>query len=309
MRAIMYHYVRPGPSSPPFEYYYLHLDDFRRQLDHLASEYELIDRETFLNCVAGERPPPENAVILTFDDGLVDHYEHVLPELQASGLWGLFFVLGPIENDALSVHRVHTLLGTVPAEDVDEALAEVVDSAEIRDGRTKEFERMYAESDSDEATTRIKRTLNYFLPYERVPDVLNALEERFPEARFDPDELYLAPEQIQALADAGMLIGGHTVTHPALSRLSPAEQRAEIDGSIAYAEDAAGDQPIRSFAYPYGTNETFDDATLAALREADCDVAFTTEPGDISARTLESTPLRLPRHDCNEFPHGDASRY
>ena len=308
MRAVMYHYVRPGTDTPPYEYYHLDLADFRRQLDHFDETYDLIDRETFLDCVAGERSPPEDAVVLTFDDGLIDHYEHVLPELRARGLWGLFFIPGPIGDDALAVHRVHTLLGTTPAEAVSEALAAVVDPADVREGRREEFERMYESSSSDEAVTRVKRTLNYLLPYDRVPEVLDALEDQFPEAGVDPTDLYLSPEQVGALSDAGMLVGGHTVTHRVLSRLSPAEQRSEVERSLSYVERVAGDQPIRSFAYPHGTAETFDDASLAALRESDCDVAFTTEPSAVTADALAESPLQLARRDCNEFPHGEASR-
>jgi peptidoglycan/xylan/chitin deacetylase (PgdA/CDA1 family) len=308
MRAVMYHYVRPGTDAPPYEYYHLDLADFRRQLDHFDETYDLIDREHFLDCVAGERPPPEDAVVLTFDDGLIDHYEHVLPELRARGLWGLFFVPGPIDDDALAVHRVHTLLGTTPATAVAEALAAMVDPADVRAGRREEFERMYESSSSDEAVTRVKRTLNYFLPYDRVPEVFDALEERFPVASVDPTDLYLSPEQVGALSDAGMLVGGHTVTHRVLSRLSPDEQRSEVERSLSYVERVASDQPIRSFAYPYGTAETFDDASLAALRESDCDVAFTTEPGAVTADALAETPLQLARRDCNEFRHGEASR-
>jgi peptidoglycan/xylan/chitin deacetylase (PgdA/CDA1 family) len=309
MRALTYHYVRPGTDRPPYEYYYLDLDDFRRQLDHLDDAYDLIDRQHFLDCVAGDRSPPDDAVVLTFDDGLIDHYEYVLPELQTRGLWGLFFVPGPIGDDALAVHRVHTLLGTTPAAAVAEALAEVVDPADVREGRREQFEQMYESSSSGEAVTRIKRTLNYLLPYDRVPEVLTALEERFPGGGVDPSDLYMSPEEVGALVDAGMVVGGHTVTHRVLSRLSAAEQRSEIERSLAYIDRAAGDQPIRSFAYPYGTAETFDGDTLAGLREGGCDIAFTTESAPITARTLTETPLRVPRQDCNEFPHGEASRY
>lgn len=309
MKAVMYHYVRPGPDGPPFEYYYLGLEDFRRQLDHFQSEYELVDREVFLGAVAGRTEPPDDGVILTFDDGLVDHYEHVLPELRARGLWGLFFVPGPLGEDALPVHRIHTLLGTADATAIDAALRETVDLDDVREGYGEAFERMYADMDSDAATARIKETLNYLLPYDRLPAVLSGLEERFLDYPVVTEDLYLSGEQIGALSDAGMLVGGHTVRHRVLSRLPPADQRSEIEQSLAYVEEAAGQQPVRSFAYPYGDPETFDKETVSALRAVGCDVAFTTEPRDIAAGAFETAPLQLPRWDCNEFPHGDASRY
>lgn len=301
----MYHYVRPGTDAPPYEYYYLDLDDFRSQLDYFENSYDLISQDQFLDCVHGEKHPPKNAAILTFDDGLIDHYEHVLPELQARKLWGLFFVPGPLDEKALAVHRVHTLLGTNEAEDIAEALENHIDTNDIRKGRGEEFDEMYSDSNSEAAVAKIKRTMNYFLPYGQVPSVLDALEAQFPEAEVDPEELYMNSEQIRSLVEAGMLIAGHTISHRVLSRLSFAEQQAEIGESLEYVNEVAGEQSIKSFAYPYGTAETFDDATLAALRDAKCDIAFTTEEGPITTEVLAKRPLQLPRFDCNEYPHGE----
>ena len=52
-------------------------------------------------------------VLLTFDDGLRDHAEFVLPALQARGLFGLFYVCsGPaMAGRILDVHKVHLALG------------------------------------------------------------------------------------------------------------------------------------------------------------------------------------------------------
>lgn len=304
----MYHYVRPGPERPPFEYYYLDLDDFRAQLDYFRENHDLIDRETFLSYVSGDSSPSEEATVLTFDDGLLDHYDWVLPELRERGLWGLFFSPGPVGETLLPVHRVHLLLGVASPDELVSALYDVVDEDDVVSGRAGEFERMYG--DSGEAMATFKRVLNYFLPYDRARDVLDALEARFPEAgRVDPADYYMSREQLRELVDAGMLLGGHTVTHPTLARLPRTEQRDEIEPSLAYVDEVAGEQPVRSFAYPFGTAETFDDDTLDILGAAGCDIAFTTESGDVPPTAFRETPLRLPRRDCNEFPHGGASRY
>lgn len=306
MRAVMYHYVRPGPDRPPFEYYYLDLDDFREQLDFLQETYDVVSREAFASIAAGETAPPEDAAVLTFDDGLVDHYEWVLPELRDRDLWGLFFVPGPVEGTLLPVHRVHVLLGVAPPDELVSALSDVVDERDVLDDGSGEFERIYEGSDDHVAT--FKRVLNYRLPYDRLSEVLDALEARFPEAAaVDPEDYYMTRPQLRELAEAGMVLGGHTVTHPVLSRLPPEDQREEVASSLAFVDDVVDGQPLRTFAYPYGTAETFDDDTIAALDAQGCDLAFTTEPDEVSAATFEDAPLRLPRRDCNEFPHGGAS--
>ncbi|MCS6944605.1 MAG: polysaccharide deacetylase family protein, partial [Sutterellaceae bacterium] len=58
-------------------------------------------------------------------------------------------------------------------------------------------------------------------------------------------------EQVADLAAAGFDIGGHTVTHPILARLSPEEARAEIAGGKSDLEAIVG-RRVALFAYPNG---------------------------------------------------------
>ena len=308
MKAVMYHYVRPVAATPPYDYYYLALDDFRAQLDYFADEYDLIDRETFLRAVGGDEPLSDDAVVLTFDDGLRDHYEWVFPELVARGLWGIFFVSGPLGDRPLDVHRIHVLLGSYDAEELCDALFDLVDDGTVPLQRRAEFDEMYADFGDELAVTRFKRTLNYFVPPERLNATLDTLEARFPiAAGVTPDDLYATDDQLREMHDAGMLLGAHTVTHPVLSRLSATAQEREVHESIGHVARITGDETPRCFAYPYGREETFDADTLAALRGVDCRFAFSTVPADVTDMDVTDRRFELPRRDCNEFPHGRVS--
>jgi peptidoglycan/xylan/chitin deacetylase (PgdA/CDA1 family) len=72
---------------------------------------------------------------------------------------------------------------------------------------------------------------------------------------------YMTVAQLRRLQAAGDEIGGHTVDHADLSKLSPAAQRAEICGDRAALQ--ADGLRITDFAYPYGH---FDAATPAIVR-------------------------------------------
>ena len=61
--------------------------------------------------------------------------------------------------------------------------------------------------------------------------------------------------QIREMHAAGNTFGAHTLTHPDLTRLSPAQVRFEVDGSKKIIEDALGDV-VASFAYPYGRHDS-----------------------------------------------------
>ena len=58
---------------------------------------------------------PTNSVLLTFDDGLKDHFQFVFPELKKHGISGVFFPPSlPIEeNIVLDVHKIHFILESV----------------------------------------------------------------------------------------------------------------------------------------------------------------------------------------------------
>ncbi|MBN1585335.1 polysaccharide deacetylase family protein [Candidatus Uhrbacteria bacterium] len=58
-------------------------------------------------------------------------------------------------------------------------------------------------------------------------------------------------ENVRELADAGMEMGSHTVSHPFLTRISDAQVQNELKGSKRILEKKLS-KKITSFAYPYG---------------------------------------------------------
>ncbi|MWG36302.1 polysaccharide deacetylase family protein [Halomarina oriensis] len=311
MRVPMYHYVRPTVDRPPGGYYRLALADFRAQLDRLASRYDLLDREQALAVLRGERPPPDDGVLLTFDDGLVDHHEWVLPELRDRGVCGVFFVTtGPLDGCVPAVHRVHALLGAVPAREVHAALRETMADRDVSPDRGRSadtYDEGGVTGDDAEAAAAVKRLVNFELPPTSVSKLVGAVEERLSKPTPSVDSYYLSATQLRDLDEAGMLLGAHTVTHPVLSRLPPAAQRVEVRDSFDRLESLVGPLDVRLFAYPYGGAETFTDETTAILQESGCDLAFTTVSGTVDAESLTTSPYELRRQDCNEFPHGGAT--
>jgi len=112
----------------------------------------------------------------------------------------------------------------------------------------------------------------------------------------------LNAEEVRRLAQPGFIdIGAHTVTHPALSLLDEAKQRAEIEGSRAACEALIG-EPIDTFAYPFGD---FDDAVAACVRDSGFACACTTVPGRVSVR---SDPMLLPRFTVGNWAADELAR-
>jgi hypothetical protein len=75
---------------------------------------------------------------------------------------------------------------------------------------------------------------------------------------------YMTQAQIQDFADRGHNIESHSVTHPHLRELSPAQLNAELTESQATLRQMFGPTAATDFASPYAE---YNDATLAAIRE------------------------------------------
>jgi peptidoglycan/xylan/chitin deacetylase (PgdA/CDA1 family) len=294
LTIVMYHYVRDTAATPYPGIKARSLAEFHGQLDHIERSYEVV------GCAEVRHGSwPENAALLTFDDGLVDHAEHVLPELQRRGLRGCFCppARAVLERKVLDVHKVQFVLAASPDH---AAIAErIPHSAELR-------ERYARPNRFDPAeTVLVKRLLQDGLP---EPERRRVLDELFAdlvagdETAF-ADELYMTLEAVQDLVAAGMDVAGHGYEHNRMELLDEAEQTTEIGRTLGFLALAGVDGSGWAMCYPYGSRNG---TTLRLLREAGCALAFTVEP---RVATPEDDPLELPRLDTNDLPlsAGDAT--
>jgi peptidoglycan/xylan/chitin deacetylase (PgdA/CDA1 family)/glycosyltransferase involved in cell wall biosynthesis len=96
-------------------------------------------------------------------------------------------------------------------------------------------------------------------------------------------------EEIRALVASGHVeIGGHTLTHPRLSKLSPELQAHEICANKNRLEQLLG-EPLLSFAYPYGD---LNDDAKAQASAAGYRYAVATNSGP---RAMHQDPLQIRR--------------
>ncbi|WP_181704280.1 polysaccharide deacetylase family protein [Chthonobacter albigriseus] len=86
-------------------------------------------------------------------------------------------------------------------------------------------------------------------------------------------------DQVRAMS-AGPLssVGGHTVSHPALARLSDADAETEIRGGLDRLEAMTGRRPT-TFAYPYGDDDAVSCRDVRLAARFGFSVAVTTRRG------------------------------
>jgi hypothetical protein len=163
----------------------------------------------------------------------------------------------------------------------------------------------YVGQSDDEASTQVKRILNYFSGVRQRERVLSLLMETLSLGSLaQPRSFYLSEANLQEMHSKGMLIGAHTMTHPVMSTLNAAEQRSEISGSFAKIAGVIGEQTSKTYCHPFGGFHSFDSQTEAILVEEGCDFAFNVEARDVSPADLLGRPMAIPRYDCNRFPFG-----
>jgi peptidoglycan/xylan/chitin deacetylase (PgdA/CDA1 family) len=99
---------------------------------------------------------------------------------------------------------------------------------------------------------------------------------------------FLTAAQVRRLDAAGMDVGAHTRSHVDLPGIGAAALADQVAGSRHDLERLLG-HPVAAFAYPAGR---FDDASVAAVRQAGFALAVTTQPGEQESST---EPLLMPR--------------
>jgi peptidoglycan/xylan/chitin deacetylase (PgdA/CDA1 family) len=103
----------------------------------------------------------------------------------------------------------------------------------------------------------------------------------------------LTPKELRTLAASPLIeIGGHTMSHPTLALAPIDEQYREITECRRALKDAV-DQPIESFAYPYGCwKQDYSDDTISVVKQAAFAFAFSTDEGFCA---LDRHPHQIPR--------------
>lgn len=308
LTIIMYHYVRELEHSRYPAINGLTVQEFNGQLDYVLKHYTVITIEECVAALNGDSSPlPDNAALLTFDDGYVDHFTNVFPILYQKGIQGCFFPASKAvqEHRVLDVNKIHFLLAAVEgkAELVQEIFT-VMDELRPKYGfkSNEYYSRMYAQAtaryDSPNVVL-IKTLLQKELPEDARGQILERLfrmhvsgdEEAF--AR----ELYLSSDQLTCMRKAGMYIGSHSHEHRWLDGVSPSDQEAELERSLNFLGSLGYDLDFWGFCYPYGT---FNDTLLSLLRTRGCKFGLISRVGIADLDHDDS--LLLPRLDTNDLP-------
>lgn len=276
----------------------------RRRLMRLAALIEQLERG---QC-------PRGAVVVTFDDGYRDNLYSALPVLEAFAVPATVFctagyvgsdqtfwwdrlaslLLGPEQLPAVLALEAGSEHERVDLR-IDLGIAARYNAADRASDRRRQ-------RDDDPASARLRfyREVWAWLRPLINADRAAALEQLAQWSAADGGDAPrpLTREQALTLAASPLIeIGAHSMTHAALSTLSPAAQHHEIAQSKAQLEALVG-QPVKSFAYPFGDQSA---DTAALVRAAGFVSSCTTQANVIRAG---ADVFQLPRMAVGD---GDAT--
>lgn len=302
--VVMYHYTRDLANSRYPKIRGLDVELFKQQLDFFEKNFNVITMEKVISVWnSGGGLFPDNALLLTFDDGYIDNYLVAFPLLKSHGFQGSFFIPGKTfaENDLLDVNKIHFILAC--ADNSKELMQDVlneIDNFELENISKSELIEKYAKANrwDDKETIFVKRILQTALPEEIRIKISSRLFEKYvgiDEHKF-ARELYMNREQIKLMKDSGMFIGLHGYNHYWLGNLPQEKMQADIDKMLETMSNFI-DPQCWVLNYPYGN---FNENILNYIEGKGCKLGMTTEVR-VADKTADNRFL-LPRLDCNDFP-------
>ena len=246
---------------------------FTKQMEMVVRRFNRVTIDDILAFASGERPLPQRAVAVTFDDGFVDNYEIAAPILNRLGVRATFYItVNPVETGQPPWFcRLRCAFGTTRR-------LSWFDSA---------GNRIYKIADRPErkaafliASERCARKAG-----EAQEQILKTIEEELEIQPFSPrDRLMMTWDQVRALHSSGHIVGSHTLTHPNLACIGPEDLFKECAESKDKLEKELR-VPVLHFSYPspilqpHWTTRTVETTAKAGYRTAVTSTAGPIEKG------------------------------
>ena len=276
--VLLYHRVSPDPGRDPF-----HLSVpprvFASQMEVLRRQFVAVSLSELRFQLKEGRFEQRRQVLVTFDDGYADNYDHALPELRKHRLpAALFLATGYMDRER------HFWW---------DRLADCLFSARTHLDCPWPVNRRLELRDSKERHRELRAVRDQLKPLEETAreECLSALARQAGSRPLE-SALPLTWERVREMRGEGVEIGGHTRTHPGLGDLSGALLKDEIRNC---QEDLRRHllAPSPFFAYPFGRPGDLHPHSPALLRESGFELAFTTQYGVVAPSC--PAPYHLPR--------------
>ena len=284
---VTYHGVFPKGyeiRNPALDGNLVHADSLRRQVQLLKRRYHVISPENFHRWMDGEMSLPPCSILLTCDDALRNTLTEMVPILQELGVLCLFFATGSSADETPSMLWYEELY--LMLLEASEPITLHILDAEIDINTASPQEKHMCWWNLVERLSRFggehrRRFLDQIRNQLKLSDnwAASFVQNSTLACRF----LTLDRRGLLQLADAGMSIGAHSLSHPILARAPEEVAWREISESRTLLEKVLG-QTVWAFAYPFGNADTVTAREVRLPEQAGFRCAFMNTGGGFGAK-------------------------
>jgi peptidoglycan/xylan/chitin deacetylase (PgdA/CDA1 family) len=255
LTVMMYHYVRDlgDAAEAGSGITGMSVRAFEAQLDELSEQHTFVSWPDVSMAIQENKPLPDSSCLLTFDDGVRDHYTNVFRIFRDRNLSGLFFVLDRSDDEGLVLaHKIHFLLAKLGLSGSREEIWKKLDPAQKEKftKAEKKYQLKYPATSIDTQINLLKAVLQRDLSAEANTLLSDLFEMHVGSEKDTAQNYYLNLEQIHEMRAGGMHFGGHSHNHPWFDWIDAETRAAEIKASADWLQQFEP-QPW-AFAYPYG---------------------------------------------------------
>jgi peptidoglycan/xylan/chitin deacetylase (PgdA/CDA1 family) len=266
---------RPNISASPSE--------FARQMDYVARNYNVISGTDLVSSIQSGKPLPPKSALITFDDGYLDNYTNAYPVLKSRNLPAIIFLATDFIGESKPFYWDYVAYCFHHTKKTDADLpilgAQIWNSVITRERVMLALVEALKKMPEQE-----KRNLVAQLPA--------ALEVAVREDSFT--RLMITWSQAREMSENGIEMGGHTASHPILTRISLAEATSELARSKQRIEDELN-KPVSTFAYPNGQGTDFNPEIIGRVQQTGFKAAFTLLSGPTRYTTVARKPFEIRR--------------
>jgi peptidoglycan/xylan/chitin deacetylase (PgdA/CDA1 family) len=247
---------------------------FDVQVAAIKRHFRIAGLSEYIDCVSGRKQPDRRTALLTFDDADFEFIKYALPVLAKHHCESVVFAPTDfIGTDKRFWHlRVTNLTRNIDsngwarlqglAGQFKEQIAQVIRQSSVAD-----------EDRRGETCRALAHALDQ-MDAEEVDSIVTKLEQ-IVAAKYTLGVSCMSWVQLAQIAEQGVTIESHTVTHRKLAWLDEQAIRRELVESKRLLEQKLGNT-VTAICYPAGS---FNDTVVAAAREAGYQAGFTTKPG------------------------------
>lgn len=301
--SVMYHYVREYKTSKFKNINFLQYKNFIQQINYFKKKFNIISINEILNLSRDKKSYKKPFLLMTFDDGYLDHYKYVTPTLIENKIKGLFFLPSKIfyKNSILDVNKIQFILSKVKDKNelFDEIKKILLEDYKININQVLKKRIIKSRFDKIKILV-LKRLLQHQLPKKIRIELINILFKKYvtKDSKDFKKKLYLNKKHVNEMINFGMNFGSHSENHEWMEFLTSKEQKDEVLKSKKFFnKNFKSKENFKTFCYPYGS---YNQETIKILKKNNYDMAFTTIPKSF-VRNKISNIFEFPRYDTNDF--------